>query len=301
MHTLDVMKRRQLIQLAALSSATAVCAYCQLPIIRKFVQLWAEDEAREAEALAEVQRKSSHVQAPNASAKSTHFAQNFADDILFSGRKFELMQTLTTKFRAVQHLAGHGNFNIMGMDEFFRLAGIASGAGALTTEEKDFLEEVFFFDAKAYGFQGDKVFRRFTDRIDTSAVVKVPFTGHFLRKGQPFELYQKIRKDIGESITLTSGVRGLAKQFHLFFEQALEVKGNMSRASRSLAPPGYSFHGNGDFDVGKRGLGLKNFSPEITYTNEYRKMMELGYVQIRYTESNLLGVRYEPWHIKVNG
>jgi zinc D-Ala-D-Ala carboxypeptidase len=25
----------------------------------------------------------------------------------------------------------------------------------------------------------------------------------------------------------------------------------------------------------------------------------LGYVQIRYTEDNRLGVRFEPWHIKV--
>jgi D-alanyl-D-alanine carboxypeptidase len=28
-------------------------------------------------------------------------------------------------------------------------------------------------------------------------------------------------------------------------------------------------------------------------------LVELGYINMRYPEDNLLGVRYEPWHIKV--
>jgi hypothetical protein len=194
---------------------------------------------------------------------------------------------------------GHGYFNILGMDDFFGKAQRVPGIGAITAEEKTFLEEVFYFDAKKYGFQGDRTASKFTDGIAKNSVEKVPFTGHYLRKGVPLETYGRITKDVGDSLILTSGVRGIAKQFHLFFERGLETQGNMSKASRSLAPPGYSFHGQSDFDIGKRGYGLKNFTDAFASTREYQRLLDLGYIQIRYTEGNQLGVRFEPWHIRV--
>ena len=63
--------------------------------------------------------------------------------------------------------------------------------------------------------------------------------------------YQQIRRDLGDTVLLTSGVRGLAKQYHLFLTKTVETRGNLSQAARSLAPPGYSFHAVGDFDIGK--------------------------------------------------
>jgi hypothetical protein len=36
------------------------------------------------------------------------------------------------------------------------------------------------------------------------------------------------------------------------------------------------------------------------YTTEgYKKLEDLGYLKLRYPLENHLGVRYEPWHIKV--
>jgi len=70
-------------------------------------------------------------------------------------------------------------------------------------------------------------------------------------------------------------------------------------ASRSLAPPGYSFHGVGDFDVGKKGYGIDNFTEKFTKTDVYKKLNDLGYIRFRYHQDNYLGVRFEPWHIKV--
>ena len=55
----------------------------------------------------------------------------------------------------------------------------------------------------------------------------------------------------------------------------------------------------GDFDVGKNGLGEMNFTADFSHTDEFRRLINLGYVDIRYTDSNQLGVRYEPWHIKL--
>ncbi len=301
------MKRRDLVQLITLSGVAAVCGYCQLPRMGQFTRFLGEVWDPKSDDIGEVHGASpagGSKPAPEKTltpemlkdvrAKSTYFSRDFPDDIYFTGRKFELVQGLVVKFRAVQNLVGHGNFNVVGMDEFFRRV-------TLTPEEKLFLEEIFSTDAKIYGFQGEKVVNQFTETVDKNSILKIPFTGHFLRKGPATETYNKIKKDVGDSIILTSGIRGLAKQYHLFFEKAVETKGNMSKASRSLAPPGYSFHGHGDFDVGKRGFGLKNFTSELVSSDEYKRLADLGYVQIRYTESNALGVRFEPWHIKVHG
>ena len=54
-----------------------------------------------------------------------------------------------------------------------------------------------------------------------------------------------------------------------------------------------------DFDVGKIGFGRKNFTEAFATTDEFKKLVDLGYVEIRYPEGNTFGVRYEPWHIKV--
>ena len=94
-------------------------------------------------------------------------------------------------------------------------------------------------------------------------------------------------------------MRGVVKQFQLFLSKAVTTGGNLSQASRSLAPPGYSYHAVGDFDVGRVGFGLKNFTADFADTPEYRKLIDLGYVDIRYTETNPFGVRHEPWHIKI--
>ena len=111
--------------------------------------------------------------------------------------------------------------------------------------------------------------------------------------------YEKIRKNVGGTIVLTSGIRSNIKQLHLFLAKVIKVEGNLSRASRSLAPPGYSYHGIGDFDVGRVGWGGKNFTDAFAQTNEFKRMQDLGYIAIRYDHGNKLGVRFEPWHIKV--
>lgn len=232
-------------------------------------------------------------------AKSIYFSQDFPDDIYFRGEKLEMAQHMVKKFRAVQSRVGFGHFNLISMDEFFFVAERNPQIGAITSKEKLFLEELFYFDAKKYGFMGDKVFQNFTHTLNKRDVLKIPQSGHYLLKSTSLDIYERVKKDIGTSLVLTSGVRGPAKQFHLFLEKGLQVGGNMSKASRSLAPPGYSFHGRGDFDVGKVGYGLKNFSQDFAKTDEFKRLLNLGYVDIRYTENNRLGVRFEPWHIKV--
>jgi LAS superfamily LD-carboxypeptidase LdcB len=112
-------------------------------------------------------------------------------------------------------------------------------------------------------------------------------------------MYEKIQKKIGQDVVLTSGIRGVMKQFLLFLNKAVSSQGNLSMASRSLAPPGYSFHGTGDFDVGKKGFGIDNFTEKFTQTRVYNQLSDLGYIKFRYDRKNDLGVRFEPWHVEV--
>ena len=135
--------------------------------------------------------------------------------------------------------------------------------------------------------------------VDKSDTTKIAGSGHYLYKGDAQKKYMLLKRDVGEQIILTSGVRSIVKQMHLFLAKLEKSNGNLSLASRSLAPPGHSFHGIGDFDVGRKGLGENNFTAEFAKTDEFKRLCELDYVDIRYTKSNRFGVRYEPWHIKV--
>jgi len=100
-------------------------------------------------------------------------------------------------------------------------------------------------------------------------------------------------------VLLTSGIRSVMKQVSLFLAKEESVDGNLSLASYSLAPPGHSYQAIGDLDIGKKGFGSRNFSAEFTETDQFKRLIDPGYLDIRYTQQNPFGVRYEPWHIKI--
>ena len=51
---------------------------------------------------------------------------------------------------------------------------------------------------------------------------------------------------------------------------------------------------------GQVGMGAENFSKSFANTEVFEKLNALGYIRLRYPDKNFLGVRFEPWHIKVN-
>ena len=220
-------------------------------------------------------------------------------DFILDEAQRKMIDSVLTKLLRLQRFVGYGNFNIIGWDQSLRLASSREQIGSFSKAELEFIEELFFTNANSLGFYGDKVVTRLSTTIPKQDVLKVPGTGHYLFKGIAADTYQKIRRDVGESIVLTSGIRSVVKQIYLFLNKAAKVEGNLSLASYSLAPPGHSYHAIGDFDVGKKGFGHKNFSKEFTQTDEFKRLIDLGYLDIRYPQQNPYGVRYEPWHIKV--
>lgn len=231
--------------------------------------------------------------------KIKDFDRSYNDDVLLEPAMHGLLQSTVNRLARMQRLVGYANFNLLGFDDALKYASRYPRVGQFSKQELDFIESIFFEDASRYGFWGDKVITKLTTNIASRETVKMPGTGHYLFKGQPLKMYHNIKKDVGDSVILTSGIRGVVKQIHLFLAKTVTTGGNLSRASRSLAPPGHSYHGIGDFDVGKFGFGASNFTAAFSDTDEYRRLRQLGYVMIRYTEKNPYGVRFEPWHIKV--
>lgn len=231
--------------------------------------------------------------------KIADFDRPWDDDHWLGAERRPLLRAVVERLDRAQRLIGHGHFNIVGFDELLRYARNHPAIGAFPAAETAFLDEVFHADPTIYGFFGAKVTTGMTEEITRRTVRKIGGTGHYLLRGASLEQYERIRQDLGDRVFLTSGVRSVVKQFHLFLAKAVVTDGNLSQASRSLAPPGFSYHAAGDFDVGKTGAGLDNFTEAFARTDEYRRMIDLGYVDIRYTERNPYGVRHEPWHIKV--
>lgn len=222
------------------------------------------------------------------------------DDVYLDRNQYQVLASCVRRFFRLQRTVGHGNFHLLSFDDALNISSNYPRIGPFTRKELDFVEKIFYQDATLYGFIDEKPLKNLTDRIKRREVVKVSNTGNYLYKGLPMEVYQKIKREIGDQLILTSGVRSVIKQFLLFLNKTKESKGNLSLASRSLAPPGYSFHSVGDFDVGQVGFGVANFTDRFATTEVYRKLQDLGYLKLRYSKDNLLGVRYEPWHIRVH-
>jgi len=232
--------------------------------------------------------------------KIQNFNKPHDDDVLLDYEQYETFESTVLRLRRLQKLVGHGNFNILNFTDGLSLAGNYSRVGKFTKQELQFMELTFYEDGQLYGFMRQKPLKEITDQVKKKDVIKIPHSGNYLYKDRSIEIFDDIKKELGDQVILTSGIRSVMKQFLLFLNKVHNSEGNLSLASRSLAPPGYSFHGNGDFDVGQKGYGKLNFTGTFTETEVYKRLSEMGYLQLRYPAGNKLGVRYEPWHIKIN-
>jgi hypothetical protein len=233
--------------------------------------------------------------------KMSNFNKPHIDDIYVPRALHTIFISTVRRLRRLQRFVGHGNFQTLSFDDGLRLARLYSEIGAFPKAETRFMEMIFYSQAERYGFRAEKPLKELTARIKKNDIVKAQHSTISLYRGESFEILKSLKKQIGDQLILTSGVRGIMKQFLLFFNKAYRNNGNFSLASRSLAPPGYSFHGIGDFDVGQVNMGVENFSKTFTNTDVFKRLNDLGYIRFRYLDKNLLGVRYEPWHIKVHG
>jgi hypothetical protein len=221
------------------------------------------------------------------------------DDLILGTDERMVLSALVRKLSKLCETVGHGNFSVLGFDEARKIAGRYPSVGLFSPAELEFLEMIFFRNADDYGFYGRKQVVSLDHVVAEKDIVKIPESGNCLFNGDSLEKFGKIKNRLGDEVVLTSGIRGIVKQFSLFLAKADRHEGNLSLASRSLAPPGYSYHATGDFDIGQKGLGEANFSERFTTTAVFKDLAEQGFVQYRYERDNIYGVRYEPWHVKL--
>jgi zinc D-Ala-D-Ala carboxypeptidase len=234
-------------------------------------------------------------------ASTPLFAQTHlqSDDIYLSYESYMTLRTLNQRLKRLRSFVGYANFNLLSYQNALFYARNYSQIGSFTSQELSLVERLFFEDPKQYGFYGKRTCDNIEMNIDEKDVIKIPHTGHYIFKGEAEQKFHRLSKDVGETLVLTSGIRNVIKQLSLYVNKIDNCNGNMSKASISLAPPGYSYHTIGDFDVGRKGWGYKNFTASFAQTQEFSRLRGLDYIRIRYTENNTDGVRFEPWHVEI--
>lgn len=210
-----------------------------------------------------------------------------------------LVTSLLKKLIIVQNQVGYVQFNILSFDDLLKTASQCKSP--LQPAEIDFIESIFYGDPRKYGFYGERTVPQLTVVTPQKDVIYMDKTGHFLMKGAATEKFSQLKRLIGSDLVLTSGVRAPVKQLYLFLKKMDNSGGDLRLTSTSIAPPGFTFHSVGDFDIGKAGYGQFNFTEKFQETDVFKKLYDGGYITIRYTSNNPYGVRFEPWHIKVTG
>jgi len=281
------MKRREFLDI----SKTGIILSAAAPSLHAFDALLQEDEDQTLHLI--------HEEACADALVDKSILEPREDDIIATAKEYKVLYSLYQRLRRLQRTVGHAHFNVLNFDTAIKTARWYKRVGPFTKAEIDYFEELFYESAQSYGFFGEKVIVSMTNSIQKRELIKIRRSGHYLFKGDSFNKYKEIRKVMGNKVILTSGVRNIVKQTYLFLNKVVRTKGNLSIASRSLAPAGYSYHGISDFDIGKVGFGARNFTADFARTKEFKSLTKMGYIKIRYPKNNPFGVRYEPWHIKV--
>ncbi|MDQ7045920.1 MAG: M15 family metallopeptidase [Sulfurimonas sp.] len=222
-----------------------------------------------------------------------------ANDIYLDRDEWALLTSVNARIKRVKKHVGFANFNLISFKDTLFYARNYSSIGAFTKKEIAFLDKLFYEDPKQYGFYGEKTCFDIKNIVKIKEVQKIPYTGHYVFKGKALEDYTKLKQDVGDTLILTSGVRNVVKQLSLYVNKIYNTRGNMTKASESIAPPAHSYHTISDFDVGRKGWGYKNFTADFASTQEFNEMMKLDYIGMRYNKNNSDGVRFEPWHVEV--
>ncbi len=66
----------------------------------------------------------------------------------------------------------------------------------------DFIEEIFYQDPSYHGFYGKRICSSLTHKISKKDVIKIPYTGHYLFRGDSKNYYKRVVKDVGDSLIL---------------------------------------------------------------------------------------------------
>ncbi|MBN2781949.1 MAG: M15 family metallopeptidase [Campylobacterales bacterium] len=223
----------------------------------------------------------------------------FASDVILSQKEWDTLVSLRNRLNLLKRYVGYANFNVISYSEALYYGRNYSSIGAFSSDELELMDKFFYENPSKYGFFGKKTCAEIDHIISEKDIYKIEHAGHFLFKGKPLADFERLQKDVGDTLVLTSGIRNVIKQMSLYVNKIYRTRGNITQASYSIAPPAYSYHTISDFDVGRKGWGYKNFTADFATTQEFIVMKNLNYIGMRYKKNNKDGVRFEPWHVEV--
>lgn len=93
---------------------------------------------------------------------------------------------------------------MLSFDEMLRHSKYYKSVGVFKAEEIEFLEETFSDNVMRFGFYGERVTDEITTIVAGNERIKLRRTGHCLFKGDSLNLYNKVRRDLGDNVVLTS-------------------------------------------------------------------------------------------------
>ena len=146
-------------------------------------------------------------------SKIKYYNRHHGDDIFLKPEELRLLKKAVRRLFRIQQTVGFGNFYLLSFDETLKISRTYASVGSFRSSEVEFLERIFYSDATGYGFYGKKPLTNITDALDQARIVKVPNNHNYLYKGESLETYERIKKDVGDRAILTSGLRGISKQF----------------------------------------------------------------------------------------
>ena len=231
-----------------------------------------------------------------------YFSRMAAADKPYDGDRYlesselAVSREVADRLRAVEAHVGHGRFNTLGFERVFKVASDLPSA-RFSVPQIRFMRALFGRSNAFFDYRGARVSEDFLAHHDTEDLVHYPEDGDYLIDGQPSRRFDALKQKLGNSLTLLSGYRGHPKQMLLYLDKVVASDGNLSLASRNRAPAGYSYHFSGDFDIGDRRLGDANFSRQFLKSPVYQATIKSDEWAQRYPNHNVLGVRFEPWHI----
>lgn len=231
-----------------------------------------------------------------------YFSRMSAADKPYDGDRYlepselSVAREVIDRLRAVEAHVGHGRFNTLGFERVFKVASDLPSA-RFSVPQIRFMRALFVRSNAFFDYRGARVSEDFLAHHDAEDLVHYPEDGDYLIDGEPSRRFDALKQKLGNSLVLLSGYRGHPKQMLLYLDKVVASDGNLSLASRNRAPAGYSYHFSGDFDIGDRRLGDANFSRQFLKSPVYQATLQSDEWAQRYPHHNVLGVRFEPWHI----
>jgi D-alanyl-D-alanine carboxypeptidase len=231
-----------------------------------------------------------------------YFSRMIAADQPYDGDRYlepselAFARKVIDRLRAVEAHVGHGRFNTLGFEKVFKVASDLPSA-RFSVPQIRFMRALFGRSNTFFDYRGARVSEEFLAHHNPEDLVHYPEDGDYLIDGEPSRRFDALKQKLGNSLTLMSGYRGHPKQMLLYLDKVVASDGNLSLASRNRAPAGYSYHFSGDFDIGDRRFGDANFSRQFLKSPVYQATLQSDEWAQRYPHHNVLGVRFEPWHI----